>query len=398
MDEVAIQAQFSLPDDARRNLALTYGDKLERLATETSERQGIEIEAVSKLDDPARGEIKRRMRESREAQADQLIRAAEPPTRCPEPDQETARLLCRRGFSLADVLRVYEIGRVCSVATWLEAVDEISLSEPEHGNVVSQLVRFTTEYDHRVAELIREEYERCRAELTAAGSPTRLQLIHDLLAGRKVSSVEFGYRLEGDHIGVVASGDGAEVAIAQRANLLGCPYVIVETEESLVLGWLGGSELGNAQAFVRAYSPPPGITLAFGRAYSGHDGFRRTHREAATAYTVAERRSMPVTLYENVVLEAFALREEGIAREFVADVLGELNDENEGSRRVRETVEAYFQREQNASSTAAELGVNASTVDRRLQRAHELTGYDVRRHRAELEVALRLRALLKSAG
>ena len=51
---------------------------------------------------------------------------------------------------------------------------------------------------------------------------------------------------------------------------------------------------------------------------------KRLRRQAGEAQVVARRRPRPVTLYEDVALEAFALRDEIAAREFVGTVLGPI--------------------------------------------------------------------------
>jgi DNA-binding PucR family transcriptional regulator len=64
---------------------------------------------------------------------------------------------------------------------------------------------------------------------------------------------------------------------------------------------------------------------------------------------------------------------------------------------LRDTLSAYFAAEQNATSTAAHLGVHDATITRRLAEIERRTGHRVNKNRAQLETALRLRSLLKGA-
>jgi DNA-binding PucR family transcriptional regulator len=109
---------------------------------------------------------------------------------------------------------------------------------------------------------------------------------------------------------------------------------------------------------------------------------------------IAARRPQPVTLYEDVALEALGLQDAYAAREFVSDALAGLDGDDKRSRQLRETLEVYFRSEQNAAATAAALRVHDATVGRRLAEVERLTGRRVNQRRAELETALRLRSLL----
>jgi DNA-binding PucR family transcriptional regulator len=105
-----------------------------------------------------------------------------------------------------------------------------------------------------------------------------------------------------------------------------------------------------------------------------------------------------MTFYSDVSLEAFALRDEPVAREFITDVLAGIDGEDQHSKDLRETLRAYFRCEQNATSTAATLRVHQATVARRLADIEKRTGHRVNQHRAELETGLRLKSLLHSNG
>jgi hypothetical protein len=71
-----------------------------------------------------------------------------------------------------------------------------------------------------------------------------------------------------------------------------------------------------------------------------------------------------MTFYEDVALEALAIRDESAAREFVADALGGINGDDARSVGLRETLSAYIQTGQNAASTAAALRQHEATTGR----------------------------------
>lgn len=136
------------------------------------------------------------------------------------------------------------------------------------------------------------------------------------------------------------------------------------------------------------------MKLAFGSEAGGPEGFRLTHRQAATAQRAALRTGATQTHHREVALEALAAADEEQAREFAARELRGLDGEDARSGRLRETLEAYYSCGHNAAAAAAALGVHEQTVAQRLRSVEERTGASVASRRAELEVALRLRRLL----
>jgi DNA-binding PucR family transcriptional regulator len=101
-------------------------------------------------------------------------------------------------------------------------------------------------------------------------------------------------------------------------------------------------------------------------------------------------------MYEDVTLEALALRDESAAREFAADALRGINGDDARSTGLRETLSAYFETGQNAASTAAALRVHEATIGRRLAEIEKRIGQRVNQRRAELETALRLREVVRN--
>ena len=101
--------------------------------------------------------------------------------------------------------------------------------------------------------------------------------------------------------------------------------------------------------------------------------------------------------YADVAVESLASENQEDARTFVERELGAIGDDSAASRRIRETLAAYFAAEHNAASAAATLGVHQQTVANRLRAAEERLGHPIGSRRVELEVALRLRAALARA-
>src|SRR5205085_10983649 len=105
------------------------------------------------------------------------------------------------------------------------------------------------------------------------------------------------------------------------------------------------------------------------------------------------RRTAPagrqITHFDDVALVALMSGDEDGAREFVARELAGIEGDDARSRRLRETLSAYFSAGHNAAATAARLGVHEQTVALRLRAVEERTGYPVVSRHTELDTALR---------
>jgi hypothetical protein len=382
--------------DALAAVVARFETKIDEIAERNSARQRAEIDGLDELDAPALWEIHRRLtRESRRIQARHLLRNLEPPETCPEPDVEAADLAVRGSFSLADTLKGYRIGHVCTMEAWLEAIEETELEPDIRARCIALVTRYATEYDDRIADLVSREYARRQQQHTADLDHSRLGLVRALIEGREAAASELAYPVELHHIGFVASGDGADAVIQELASSLDHQRLVVPAEDGVLMGWLGSTKNGlRSRALLRRFAPPPGVRLAIGNVRSGYPGLRRSHREASDAHLVSLRRPRPITFYDDVILEVLALRDARAAREFIDDVLGGLHEDDAYSERLRTTLAAYFRAEQNAVAAAASLGVHAVTVGRHLDQIETRVGYRVNQRRAELESALRLRALL----
>ena len=151
-----------------------------------------------------------------------------------------------------------------------------------------------------------------------------------------------------------------------------------------------------AERTLERHLPPDGAELAIGDPGWGAEGFRETHRQARLAHGVALARPRPVTHYDDVALEAFAIQDWQAARDFAGRELGALAGDGRQPERLRATLREYFKVSQNAAAAAARLDVHERTVANRLRAAEEHLGRPVNSRRAEVETALRLLDVLET--
>jgi hypothetical protein len=301
---------------------------------------------------------------------------------------EEARMSAARGIPLASVVHGY---RVTHRLLFEEA---LSLAVARVGDealrtaALREASRWLFAYIDWITPRVAAAYEGERERLVRDREQRRRQLVDHVLEGRPVDAAPLAYDLAGEHLGVVAWGAQVNRALAAVRDATGLSLLSVAGTETTVWAWIGGRSI-DEQAAVGA-ALPAGARLAFGAPAHGPDGFRRTHREAWSAYRVARSTDASITRYADVALLALTLQDPATARVFVLRELGPLARDDERTAVLRETLGAYFAAGQNAAVAAVSLGVHDRTVLYRLRTIEERLGRPVRERREELGVALRL--------
>jgi DNA-binding PucR family transcriptional regulator len=334
-------------------------------------------------------------RESILAEVRALRGGATLPASCPEVDAEAARGLALAGGSIDPMLSGYRSGHLAQWEAWF-ALTEDEVEDPgERRALLERGSRFFFEYADRLSRFVTEIYSQERERMLRSREQRRVQLVRDVLDGSEPEAAELGYDLTATHLGVLAWGPDAAEALRDLAGQLDSRLLVIGVREQTFWGWLGRTaSSGDRAESLRRFAPPAGTRLAAGGEASGVEGFRRTHAEAQSARRGARSQTRAVTLYEDVVLETLAARDSAAAAAFVAAELRGIDGDDATSRKLRETLDAYFAAGQNAAASAAALGVHEQTVAHRLRAIEERTARGVAARRAELEVALRLRSYL----
>jgi sugar diacid utilization regulator len=209
-----------------------------------------------------------------------------------------------------------------------------------------------------------------------------------------VDTSSFDYDLAGHHVGLIASGDHAEDAIRQLAANLDRRLLVVRPADEGVWGWIGGRRDFSDEDF-RALTTAPALKslpVALGEPSTGLAGWRLTHRQAKAAWPLALRREGHVR-YSAVAILASLLQDDLLAASLRDCYLRPLEDDRDGGATARETLQAYFAAERNVSSAAADLKVSRRTVANRLRAIEGRLGQPLSSVGAEIEIALRLKAL-----
>jgi PucR-like helix-turn-helix protein/diguanylate cyclase with GGDEF domain len=325
-----------------------------------------------------------------------LRQGAKLPATCPQVDAEGARETARTGSSLDLMLTGYRCGNAVQWEAWFELVER-QITQPERRRALLQKgSRFFFDYADRLSRFVTEEYSRERERAVRGYEQRRVQAVREVLDGGAADRRRLDYELEGSQLAVVGFGEAAGEAIGDLARTLDRRLLLVAVSEEACWAWLGADRALDERGIraLTAFRPPPGARIALGSEAWGVEGFRQSHVQALKAARAPFAGDRPLTRYDDIALEAMAAESETEARAFIARELRGLHGADARSRRLRETLRAYFAANQNATSAAAALGVHEHTVARRLQAVEERIGRPVASRRAELETALRLLSYL----
>jgi hypothetical protein len=308
-----------------------------------------------------------------------------------------ARLSARNRVSLEAMLRRCFAG-YSALGNFI--VEEAENYDLRPGASLKELMRVQADTFERVIAAISDEHSREAGGGPKSAEQRRVESVERLLAGEPSSFGEVDYDFDAQHLGVIAAGREATVAIRELAGRLDCRLLLISYERESLWAWLGTRRDEPPDALDRAVSEcvPAQVALAVGELGWGIEGWRLTHRQARMAFSVAIRGSKPFVRYADVALSASALGDGLLVASLHQLYLLPLSKERDGGATLRRTLRAYFAAERNTSSAAAALGVHRDTVAGRLRVAEEKIGRPLARFGADLELALRLDHIAAGRG
>ena len=366
----------------------------EALAEEMVERIRDAVTDFSELDGP---ELWETVRASCLANLDAglagLSGDLELPAEIPSDARDLALLAARLDLPLEAVLRAYRVGHAMMWRRWFDAVEGEAADDAARREALEVASDYLFDYVDRLSGFVCAEYTAERDRFMRTREQRRTQLVRDILdgadpdPGEAMGALDYDLRLH--HLALVVSGAEAEESVRELARVLDAPHrLTVSLAGDTAWAWLG-----RTRAFeLPERLPAQGAAISLGEPGTGTEGFRRSHREAREAHRIAlrGRGEARVVRYDEVALESLVADDEARVRAFVARELRGIDGDDARSRRLRETLRAYFACAQNASAAAAMLGVHEHTVTYRLRTIEERLGRPVTARRAELETALRL--------
>ncbi|MGZ4270976.1 MAG: PucR family transcriptional regulator [Solirubrobacteraceae bacterium] len=329
-----------------------------------------------------------------------LTSGREAPAHLPPGAVHQAAVAAAEGVPWATVARTHTIAHAVVWERLIAELEQRDLDGDRRAAVLQVLSRFLFGLVDHITTELSGVYAGERERLVRDSERRKTALVRDLLAGLPVAPDQLAYELRSEHLGAIAWGADPEAAATSLAAAGDLRLLTVDGPGDVVWAWLGGQPTIGARALraLASAAVPADTCVALGEPAAGPAGFRATHLQASEAQRVALHRPQPLTRYDHVALEALALQDTRLAREFAVRELGPLAAAEDRAATLRDTLRAYFITGQNASAAAAMLGVHERTVSYRLASAGERLGRPIAQRRDELALALRVLAVLEPSG
>ncbi len=390
------------------------GRLVDKLPVITQTVQQSLVDAISELRDEE--QLQQLLRDTVETNVETFFAAVrhgisvqnvEPPTAA----LEYSRRLAQRDVSANALTRAYRLGHRAALRFILDEVRATEL-DPALGLAVYELMESVSfDYIDQISLRMVEEYQDERDRWLESRNSVRASRVRDLLASGDdvdvdAAAMAIRYPLRRIHLAAVAwcdeSGDGGELSsmeryfnrfaesIAAQENPL---FISVDRVTAWVWIPVPGEVADDVVDRLRVFGDGP--FLAVGNPLPAVDGFRRSHRQAQDARTVAVAAGTAVRRFtaagdSGVGVAALLGGNVDTAAQWVTEVLGPLAEATENDERLRETLRAFLGSGSSYKAAAEDLHLHTNSVKYRVSRAVERRGRPITDDRLDVEVALLL--------
>ncbi|HEY5858445.1 MAG TPA: helix-turn-helix domain-containing protein [Aldersonia sp.] len=330
----------------------------------------------------------------------------EPPTA----SLEYARRLAQHGVPVNALVRAYRLGQQVVTNRLLTEIIAAPDLDPDLGLwVVARMTTLVAGYIDWISQQVVTTYEDERERWLETRNSVRAVRVRELLgtAGEvdvDAVSTAIRYPLRRTHLALViwyADESGNELGRLERflrdlTDALGASEnaLFIAADRVTAWAWIPLASASAAEIpsrireFVGGETDAPRVAL--GTAMPGVDGFRRSHRQAQSARTVAIAAGAKLTAAGDPGLAAVALLAQNLpeAQVWVCETLGPLAADTENDARLRETLRVFLQRGSSYKAAAEDLVLHFNSVKYRVQRAVERRGRPIGDDRLDVEIAL----------
>lgn len=308
----------------------------------------------------------------------------------PRASAAQARRAAQAGVGLDTVLRRYMAGD--------RRFSEFILEESEQlpAEAARQVIRTVGAQFERLIALVSAEYTSELERIRRSPQQQLADWVQEILDGEDPADGGPEYRFGAWHLGMVASGSGAQHKLQGLAARLESQLLLLPRPDGTAWVWLGRQRpiaFAELRRQVRQGANAQ-LSLAIGESRKGVAGWRLTHREAQAAQQVMIWKPQTLIRCGQVALLAALLQNDLLGRALVETYLQPLQGRGNADRVLRETLRTYFATSGNTAATASALEVNRHTIHRRLRRVEQRLDSLLHTCHAELDVALRLEELL----
>ena len=329
---------------------------------------------------------------------------------------EYARRLAQHGVPVNALVRAYRLGQRRMNEAIFAELRAIDIPEAMRVSIIESITGTLFEYIDWMSQQVVVIYEDERERWLENQNSLRALRVREILAGKKAVDVDAAttsirYPLRWHHLALVMwypdlGTEGDELARLQRfVRELGetvaaaASPLFAAADQSCAWGWLPyRAAVADVAPKIRRFvqQRPDSPSVAIGTMAAGVEGFRRSHREAEEARSVAILRGRPNSSAPTVIaasdpgLSVVARLGGDVAstRDWVATVLGDLAGDNENDARLRETLRVYLGCGCSYKVAAEELNMHFNSVKYRVGRAVVRRGKEIGSDRLDIELAL----------
>jgi DNA-binding PucR family transcriptional regulator len=328
---------------------------------------------------------------------------------------EHARRIAQQGLPVHALVRMYRLGQRRFTHLVFGELQSVDIEPQVRMTVVETVTETLFAYVDWMSQQVVEVYEEERERWLETRNSMRALRVREVLAGQKPIDIDSAatairYPLRWHHVALAlwypsARGEADELGRMQRfvrelavAVQAGAAPLFIATDRSSGWAWLpfqsapaGVGEAVRRFALQRRDSP----AVAIGSPAAGVKGFRRSHAQADAARCIGLARpdeNPTVVADSDPGLAAAALVGGNIehARDWVAEVLGDLAANTDNDARLRETLRVYLGCDTSYRLAADELCLHFNTVKYRVGRAVARRGRPISKDRFDVELALLL--------
>ena len=333
----------------------------------------------------------------------------------PTAAMEYARRLAQHGVPVHGLVRGYRVGQRRMNELVFAEVQATDMEPMVRVAVLEKMSTTMFAYIDWMSQQVVEVYEEERERWLENQNSLRALRVREILAAKTpvdvdAASTTIRYPLRWHHLAVVAwfpdaGSDGNELPrlqrflrdIGQAAGVAASP-LFVAADAVCGWGWLpfraaAPEAVDKARQFAATHADSPSVGI--GSMAAGVGGFRRSHRRALAARAVGAAREphRPTVVAADdpgVLVAAMLGADITQAREWVAEVLGDLAVDDDNDAWLRETLHVFLSSGGSYKLAAERLNLHSNTVKYRVGRAVARRGRAIGADRLDVELALLL--------
>lgn len=324
---------------------------------------------------------------------------------------EHARRLAQRGVPVNALVRGYRLGHSMALRLVLEEVRSAGLDPDLSLDVLGQMSTlmfgYIDEMSQQVVAVYQAERERWLESRNAVRALRVREILDDDSSDVDAMTTAIRYPLRRTHVAIVvwypeSGGDKLAAAehftkqLSESLAMHGTPLFIPADSTT---GWawipLPSADASDVVEQIRTYAlaATDEPWVAIGDPLPGIGGFRRSHRQALAAHTLAVASGTArVSAAGDPGLAAAALLGGDVdaARAWVGEVLGPLAAATDNDERLRDTLRVFLRTGSSFKAAGEQLHFHVNTMKYRIQRAVERRGRPIAEDRLDVEIALLL--------